>query len=122
MGDGHHGWTAGDWISIIRTALLFEEGEHLVLTPALPVDWTYETMSFGVQSAATYFGTVGYTVAFGERAATIVVQANWSRPPEYVEWNLPFALKEAGGDSPGVELVDNRVRSPSNVRKVVATW
>ncbi|MGB8647004.1 MAG: hypothetical protein WCF84_17340 [Anaerolineae bacterium] len=122
MGDGHHGWAAADWISIVRNALLFEEGQHLVLTPALPIDWTHETLSLQVDKAATNFGEVGYTIAFGERAATLVLRANWREPPEYIEWNLPFQLKTASGDTSGVELVDNRVRIPHTVRKVVAMW
>jgi hypothetical protein len=122
MGDGHHGWTAADWVSIVRNALLFEEDKHLVLTPALPADWTFESLSLQVDNAPTYFGDVGYTLAFGDHAATLVIRADWREPPDYVEWNLPFALKNAGGDRAGVELVDNRVRIPGDVRKVVATW
>ncbi len=122
MGDGHHGWAAADWISIVRNALLFEESKHLVITPALPLDWTHETLSLQVDKAATYFGEVGFTLAFGERTATLVLRANWREPPEYVEWNLPFQLKTAGGDGPGVEILNNRVRIPNNVHKVVAMW
>ena len=51
MGDGHHGWAAADWISVVRNGLLFEEGSHLVLTPALPQDWTFESMSLQVEKA-----------------------------------------------------------------------
>lgn len=122
MGDGHHGWAAADWISIVRNALLFEEGHRLVLTPALPQDWTFESMSIQVEKAATRFGEVGYTLAFGDHAATLVLKAAWREPPDYVEWNLPFDLKNAGGDGEGVELVDNRVRIPPQIKKIVATW
>lgn len=122
MGDGHHGWAAADWISIVRNALLFEEGNHLVLTPSLPEDWTFESLSLQVEKAATYFGEVGYTLAFGNRAATLVVKANWREPPEYLEWNLPFEIKNAGGDGEGVEIINNRVHIPPQVRKVVAMW
>jgi hypothetical protein len=122
MGDGHHGWAAADWISIVRSALLFEEETRLVLTPALPADWAYETMSLAVEKAATYFGDVDYTIAFGDHAATLVLKGKWREPPEYIEWNLPFVLKNAGGDQPGVEIVNNRVRIPNHIRKVVATW
>jgi hypothetical protein len=122
MGDGHHGWAAADWISVVRNALLFEEGQHLVLTPSLPQDWTFESQSIQVESAATHFGDVSFTLAFGDHAATLVIKAAWREPPEFVEWNLPFELKESGGDRPGVELLDNCVRIASDVRKVVATW
>lgn len=122
MGDGHHGWAAADWISIMRNSLLFEEGAHLVLTPALPIEWAYESMSLQVERASTHFGVVGYTLAFGDHSATLVIKAAWREPPEYVEWNLPFVLKDAGGDRAGVQVLENRVRIPAEVRKVVATW
>ena len=42
MGDGHHGWALADFLLAVRNALLFEEDDHLVITPALPEDWTAE--------------------------------------------------------------------------------
>jgi hypothetical protein len=122
MGDGHHGWASADFISAVRNALFFEEGKRLVITPALPGEWTYETMSIRVENAPSYFGDLDYTIAFGDRAATMVINPRWRETPEYLEWNLPYDLKDAGGDRPGVVVVDNRVRIPPEVRKVVATW
>lgn len=122
-GDGHHGWAAAEFVSIIRNALLFEEGDHLVLTPALPDDWTLETFSIQVQKAATHFGNVDFTLAFGDRNATLVIKGAWRDPPAYIEWNLPMAIKTAGGDERDVQMIDeHRIRIPSNVSKIVAMW
>jgi hypothetical protein len=122
-GDGHHGWAAADVVSFIRNSLLFEEGDHLVLTPALPEEWVFETASIKVERAATTFGQVGYTLAFGDRNATLSLKGKWRDPPAYIEWNLPMQVKNAGGDTDGVELVDaRRIRFPSTVARVVATW
>jgi hypothetical protein len=122
-GDGHHGWAAAEVVSFIRNALLFEEGNHLVVTPALPEDWVFETASIKVERAATYFGEVGFTMAFGNQNVTLVLKGKWRTPPEYIEWNLPIAIKDAGGDFAGVEVVNpHRVRFPSNMTKVVATF
>jgi hypothetical protein len=122
-GDGHHGWMAADLVSFIRNALLFEEDDHLVLTPALPDEWIFETATVKVERAATYFGDVDFTLAFGDHNATLVLQGKWREPPAYIEWNLPLELKNAGGDKPGVELMDaHRVKIPSNVTRAVATF
>lgn len=122
-GDGHHGWAAADVVSFIRNALLFEENDHLVLTPALPEDWIFETATIKVERAATYFGDVDMTLAFGDKNATLVLKGKWRDPPAYIEWNLPMELKNAGGNVAGVELVDgHRVRFPANVTRLVATW
>jgi len=122
-GDGHTGWMAADLISFVRNALLFEENDHLVLTPALPDEWIFETASIQVERAATRFGDVNFTLAFGDRNATLVLKAKWRETPAYIEWNLPMELYNAGGDLDGVELIDaHRVQIPSNVTRVVATW
>lgn len=123
MGDGHHGWAAAEFLSSVRNALLFEEDDHLVLTPALPDDWVVETFSIRVENAATYFGKVGYTIAFGDHTATLVLKPEWRQPPAFVEWDLPLGIKTAGGDGGGVELTDeHRIRIPVGVNKVVALW
>lgn len=122
-GDGHHGWAAADVISFIRNALLFEANDHLVITPAIPDEWVFETSTIKVERAATYFGDVDFTLAFGDKNATLVLKGKWREPPAYIEWNLPIPIKNAGGDLAGVEVLDaHRVRFPSSVTRVVATW
>lgn len=122
-GDGHHGWVSADVVSFIRNALLFEENDRLVLTPALPEEWIFETASIKVERAATYFGSVDFTLAFGDHNATLVLNGKWREPPAYIEWNLPVEIKDAGGDKAGVERLDaHRVKIPANVSRVVATF
>ncbi|MBI5302842.1 MAG: hypothetical protein HY868_11960 [Chloroflexi bacterium] len=122
MGDGHHGWAVADFLLAVRNALLFEEDKHLVITPALPEDWTAEMNVIQVRDAPTYFGNVSFTIAFGERTATLVVNAVWRDAPEYIEWNLPFTLREVGGDEDGIVMDGKTVRLPRGARRVVAMW
>ncbi len=122
MGDGHHGWAAADFVLAVRDALLFEEDDHLVITPVLPEDWTAENNVIKVEGAASYFGDVSYTIAFGERTGTLVLDADWREAPAYIEWNLPFALRQAGGDVSGVQVVGNAVRLPRGSKRVVVMW
>ncbi len=122
MGDGHHGWALADFLLTIRNALLFEEDKHLVITPAMPETWTAEMNVIKALDAPTYFGKVNFTIAFGERTATLVVNAAWRDAPEHIEWNLPFALREGGGDVDGVTMQGNTVRLPRGARRAVAMW
>jgi hypothetical protein len=75
-----------------------------------------------VEDAPTYFGKVNFTIAFGARNATLVVNADWRAAPEYIEWNLPFTLRDAGGDVEGVEIIGTAVRLPRGATRVVVTW
>jgi hypothetical protein len=122
MGDGHHGWALADFLLAVRNALLFEEDDHLVLTPALPQDWCAEMNVIKVEDAPTYFGNVNFTIAFGERNATLVVNGDWRAAPELIEWNLPFALRDAGGDADNIEIVGNAVRLPRGATRAVVMW
>ncbi|MCX7840965.1 MAG: hypothetical protein N2559_16135, partial [Anaerolineae bacterium] len=122
MGDGHHGWAAADFLLAVRHALLFEEDDHLVLTPALPDDWCAPLNVIKVENAPTYFGVVNFTIAFGDRDATLAINGGWRDVPAYIEWNLPFALRDAGGDVDGIEIIGNAVRLPRGTTRVVVTW
>lgn len=122
MGDGHHGWALADFLLAVRNALIFEEDAHLVITPALPEAWCAEMNVIKVEDAPTYFGKVNFTIAFGERNATLVVTGDWRAAPEYIEWNLPFTLRDAGGDADGIEIIGNAVRLPRGATRVVVTW
>lgn len=119
MGDGHHGWAAADFVLAVRNALLFEEDDHLVVTPILPREWTAETSVIKVDNAATYFGNVNLTIAFGERTGTLVVRSDWRQAPKYIEWNLPFAPREVGE---GAQIIGNAVRLVRGAERVVVTW
>ncbi len=122
MGDGHHGWAAADFVLAVRDALLFEEGDHLVITPVLPEDWAAENSVIKVEDAPTFFGDVSYTIAFGERTGTLVLNADWREAPAYIEWNLPFTLRQAGGDISDVQIAGNTVRLPRDGKRVVVMW
>ncbi len=122
MGDGHHGWAAADFVLAVRNMLLLEEEDRLVITPVLPEDWTIETSVIKVEEAPTYFGNVSFTIAFGERTGTLVLDGDWRAAPASIEWNLPFALRDAGGDIEGVEISGHNVRLPKQAKRVVVMW
>ncbi|MBI3912730.1 MAG: hypothetical protein HY327_00835 [Chloroflexi bacterium] len=122
MGDGHHGWALADFLLAARNMLLFEEDDHLVITPALPMEWVAENNVIKVENAATFFGEANFTIAFGDHTATLALNAEWRAAPAYIEWNLPFTPREIGGDSAGYKLQGNRVRVPRGGRRVVALW
>ncbi len=122
MGDGVHGWAVADFLLAIRNALLLEEENHLVITPVIPEEWTAENNVIKVQNAATYFGKVDYTIAFGEHTGTLVLSGDWHRAPDYIVWVLPFPVREAGAEAGTVEVAGNSVRLPRGVERVVALW
>ena len=95
-GDGHHGWASAEWLLLVRSLLLREEGSTLFLTPALPESWLQTAGRVEVEAAPTRFGTVGYTVEWddGGRNANVRFSAEWRNPPARLLWGLPGRTRE----------------------------
>ena len=72
MGDGHHGWAAADFLSLVRNLLVREvagTGE-LALCSMLPPAWAGQAIE--VHDAPTHFGPVSFAVRWhGDRPALL---------------------------------------------------
>ena len=71
MGDGHHGWAAADFLTLVRLMLFRETGEGgLALCSMLPDDWTGQDVE--VRDAPTHHGTLSFALRWhGERPALL---------------------------------------------------
>ncbi|MDP9440951.1 MAG: hypothetical protein M3P34_01960, partial [Actinomycetota bacterium] len=70
MGDGHHGWAAADFLSLVRNLLVREVDAGLVLASMLPPEWRGQGLE--VHDAPTHFGTLSFAVRWhGERPALL---------------------------------------------------
>jgi hypothetical protein len=124
-GEGHPSLTTAAWLTLMRSLLLFEEGGRLVFTPALPPEWVRPGAVVAVHQAPTAFGRVDYTLAFGERCATLAVAGRWRVAPEEIELNLPVpatGLRAPGGrvEAAGADAV--RVFAPATLGELRVEW
>lgn len=70
MGDGHHGWAAADFLSLVRNLLVREIDGGLVLASMLPPEWQGQGLE--VHDAPTHFGPLSFAVRWhGERPALL---------------------------------------------------
>ncbi|MDZ7760710.1 MAG: hypothetical protein U5L00_10695 [Desulfovermiculus sp.] len=62
MGDGQHGWAAGEWVMILRSLFVREEGEGLILGSGLDPVWleSQEPLEFG--PTLTPFGRISVCI------------------------------------------------------------
>ncbi|MBW3547765.1 MAG: hypothetical protein KY452_06495 [Actinobacteria bacterium] len=60
MGDGHHGWAAADFLSLVRSLLVREVEGGLILCSMLPDEWHGKAL--GVRDAPTHSGLLSFTV------------------------------------------------------------
>ena len=89
MGDGQHGWAAAEWIMMMRSMFVREEGGALVLCSGVPEKWldAAETIRFG--PTPTPHGPVTVTVEPEETGATVHWEADWRGPAPRIEICLP---------------------------------
>ncbi|HEX2065015.1 MAG TPA: hypothetical protein VHE80_11410, partial [Acidimicrobiales bacterium] len=74
MGDGHHGWAAADFLSLVRNLLVRETGpDGLALCTMLPDDWIGEELE--VRGAPTHLGRLSFGL-------------EWRRGRAHLRWEL----------------------------------
>jgi hypothetical protein len=70
MGDGHHGWAAADFLSLVRNLLVREATGGLALLSLLPDEWIGQPLA--VHDAPTHYGRMSFAVRWhGERPALL---------------------------------------------------
>jgi hypothetical protein len=66
MGDGHHGWAAADFLSLVRNLLVREVGSEdrpsLALCTMLPEAWLGQDL--GLENAPTHAGRLSFTLTW----------------------------------------------------------
>jgi hypothetical protein len=109
MGDGDHGWSAAEYINLVREALVMEHGNTLRLGAGLTADWAMKGV--WVRHAPTYFGEVSWSLS----PAATGLRLEWEITPHGLsgafrtEFMMPkkeggFAVTELDGLQGSAEL------------------
>lgn len=70
MGDGHHGWAAADFLSLVRNLLVRDVPGGLALCSLLPDGWAGQSIE--VERAPTHSGLLSFAVRWhGDRPALL---------------------------------------------------
>ncbi|MDX9974055.1 MAG: hypothetical protein RBU21_13810 [FCB group bacterium] len=88
MGDGQHVWAAAEWVLMVRSMFVREEGDRLILASGIPQEWlnTDEPMEFG--PTPTPYGPI--TVTVDPRAPEpITWKAEWRTDAPQIEVRIP---------------------------------
>jgi hypothetical protein len=80
MGDGQHGWAAAEWLMMMRSLFVREEGDGLVLGAGLAPDWLAAGTPLSFGPTPTILGTV--SVAFVPDGDALQVRLDRSAPPD----------------------------------------
>lgn len=70
-GDMPHGWVAADYINMLRTMLLYEKNDSLIVGAGIPWHWLSEGCRVGIDMAPTYKGQFGFSQTYNRSANLI---------------------------------------------------
>jgi hypothetical protein len=80
-GNMPHGWTAAEWIMLLRDLFVRDDGDRLVLGPHLPASWRVPGARFGAHDLPTRFGLVSYEATVDADGR---VDLEYNGPEDYV--------------------------------------
>ena len=104
-----HGWAIAEMWLLVRDALLFEDGDRLVLLGGVPSEWLAGKQPIKVERMPTYFGPCSYEYTRVEGGAVLTLSGE-AAPAEGFVLRLPASLRptvqvggktlqpQAGGD------------------------
>lgn len=112
MGDGQHVWAASDWVLMMRSWFVREEGDRLILASGIPASWTRSGRTSGFGPTPTPYGTISVRIQGEEDAAVVEWSAAWRTAPPDLEVRLPGhrpAAPAADDESVRVEAAEGPV-------------
>ncbi|HVA26100.1 MAG TPA: hypothetical protein VMW62_17130 [Chloroflexota bacterium] len=115
-GDMPHGWTAAEYVDLVRDMLLYESGDTLQLAAGVRSAWLADGKAVAVNQAPTYFGTLTYRLRRAGSTLTLALQAT-KPPPGGYDLHLPFQATALDG-SPVSGAV---LHLPSNTQHATIT-
>ncbi|MCX5683741.1 MAG: hypothetical protein NT049_08655, partial [Planctomycetota bacterium] len=104
-----HGWAIAEMWLLMRDALLFEDGDRLVLLAGVPTEWLTGLRPINIAGMPTYFGSCSFEYTRVEGGAVLKLTGE-AAPAEGFLLRLPASLKatvkvgasmiqpQAGGD------------------------
>ena len=90
MGDGDHGWACADVLSLVRQALVREQGGRLLLLPNAPEAW-WLNGPLGLWEAPTLAGRLSFRLV-PEGESTHVLTWDLQRTAFQAPWPLLLVL------------------------------
>ena len=94
MGDGQHGWAAGEWIMMMRNAFVREEARILVIGSGILPEWLDGEIGFG--PTPTAWGPVSVNLI----GSCLTLDAQWREPPPFLKIAVP-GFKPVDADPSG---------------------
>ena len=118
-GDMPHGWTAAEYVCLVRDMLLYERGDTLQLAAGVRADWLADGKAVAVNGLPTYFGSLTYRLSRAGPAVTLDLQTT-TPPPAGYDLHLPFQIASASIDgAPAILATGTTLHLPPMTKHAV---
>lgn len=85
MGDGQHGWAAGEWIMMMRNCFVREEDGLVIIGSGILPEWLASGDEIGFGPTLTSWGTVNLRLTESQ----LILNANWRDAPPRLQITVP---------------------------------
>ncbi len=85
MGDGQHIWAAAEWVLMMRSWFVREEGEALILASGLPRQWLVPGATMRLGPTPTPWGPVTVHVTADQQQVEVAWDGRWRDQPPTIE-------------------------------------
>jgi hypothetical protein len=68
-----HGWSSAEFFLLLRDALMFEDGEKLILFAGIPADWFTNPAGILIRDLPTHFGRCTVEYSFNGKGASLML-------------------------------------------------
>lgn len=124
MGDGQHGWAAGEWVMMIRNCFVREEPDRLVIGLGLYREWFDQDTDLAFGPTLTAWGRVSVRIVQPASNPRLVIDGHWHREKPPIDVRIPgFETLQNVNDGTSIALkrqsadefrVDERPHVPSH--------
>jgi hypothetical protein len=89
MGDGQHGWAAAEWVMMLRSLFVREEGDGLIIGSGIFPEWLRGDHPLHFGPTPTPFGSVEVRLEKKAKRWFLSVEGDWRNGPPSMEARIP---------------------------------
>lgn len=89
MGDGQHGWAAGEWVLMMRSLFVREEGNALVIGSGVFQEWLSGSHKIGYGPTPTPHGEVTVNIEPENGGAAVEITGDWRKDSPEIRIEIP---------------------------------
>lgn len=89
MGDGQHGWAAGEWVMIIRNCFVREEADRLVIGSGLFHEWFSQDDDLAFGPTYTPWGKLSVRIVTPKTDPGIIIDNHWHTDAPRIDIRVP---------------------------------